>query len=320
MNYVLYGEEHFLLEKARDRIIHEHIKEEAYMNTVTYNAAQVDMNVILDDARTIPFFSDEKVIIVDHATFLSASDDTKMELDALIKYLEEPMDTTILIFIGEFAKLDARKKIVKLMQKKCKVLAFPRLDDSGKINYIRQELEERNLHVSKDALQELNRRLPLDIASIRHELEKLELLGDDISLNDVQHLVTRPLEEDVFALVNAVVKKDVTASFHIWKDLQVQNKDAIYLIALLASQFHFLFQVKTLSNQGYTREQITSELKAHPYRVKLSLQTCASLELSYILDILNRLATLDQKLKSGQLDKKMGFEIFLIDLMEGKKI
>ena len=115
------------------------------------------------------------------------------------------------------------------------------------------------------------------------------------------------------------MKNDLKTALRLWNDLCVLNKDAIYLIALLASQFRFLYQVKTLMMQGYSKNEITSELKAHPYRVQISMQNCAHLELAHILHILAQLADLDQKLKSGQLDKKLGFELFLMQMKKGMK-
>lgn len=319
MNYILYGEEHYLLEESLKRIIKEHVQQEDDLNTVTYDASRSELAVVLDDAKTIPFFSDKKIIVVTHATFLSASDDTNWDVEALDAYLQNPMDTTIMIFVGEFAKLDARKKIVKSMQKACKVLQYSRLDDSSKINYIRQELNKRQIHVQAEAMSELEKRLPCDIQTIRNEIDKLAICGGEIDLNGVQLLVTRPLEEDVFVLVNAVVKNDLKTALHLWNDLCVLNKDAIYLIALLASQFRFLYQVKTLMMQGYNKTDITSQLKAHPYRVQVSMQNCTHLELAHILEILAQLAELDQKLKGGQLDKKLGFELFLLQLKKGNQ-
>lgn len=318
MNYVLYGEEHYLLEESLKRIVREHVSKEDELNTVTYDASRTDVSVVLDDARTIPFFCERKVIIVNHATFLSTNDDTQWDVDAVESYLKDPMESTVLIFVGDFVKLDGRKKIVKFIQKTCRVLQYAKLDESSKISYIRQEIEKRNLPVSSEALQELEKRLPCDIQTIKNEFDKLSLYERDIDLEAVEHLVTRPLEEDVFLLVNAVVNRDLKQAMHLWNDLCVLNKDAIYMIALLASQFRFLYQVKTLMIQGCNKSDITSELKAHPYRVQLSMQNCTSLELSYILELLARLAELDRKLKSGQLDKKLGFELFLMQLKKGK--
>ena len=103
-------------------------------------------------------------------------------------------------------------------------------------------------------MQALLRRLPLDIRTIQTEMEKLELYGGVISSDVVERLVTRPLEEDVFQLVNAVVDRDLRKSFHMWQDLCVLNKDAIYLIALLAAQFRFLYEVKALMLHGKGKE------------------------------------------------------------------
>lgn len=314
MNYVLYGEEHYLLQDTLKRIIAKYVKEESEFDTVTYDAANTDIQTILEDATTIPFFSDYKVILVQHANFLSTANDTEIDVKALEQYLDHPMDSTVLIFIGDFAKLDARKKIVKKVQKCCKVLQFRKLDDAGKQNYIRDEIAKRKIQIATDALQELTARMPLDVGTIHMEMDKLELYGDLITKDVVQKLVTRPLEEDVFQLVNAVVDKNIRKAFHMWQDLSVLNKDAIYLIALLASQFRFLYQVKACMMQSMRKDEIASSLAAHPYRVQLAMQSAQRLSITYLMEILERLATLDQNLKAGKLDKKLGFEMFLLGL------
>lgn len=76
--------------------------------------------------------------------------DTDMDISLLDKYLDAPMESTILIFTGSFEKMDARKKIVK-DAKTCKVLQFHRLDALGKQNYIREEIKRRNLSVEPNA-------------------------------------------------------------------------------------------------------------------------------------------------------------------------
>lgn len=314
MNYVLYGEEQYRLKKTLKTIIAEYIKEEDDLNTITYDALQCDLDTILEDAMTIPFFSNYKIILVYHANFLSTNNDTGIDANDLERYIKNPMDSTVLILIGDFAKLDARKKIVKLLQKNWKVLEFRKLDDMGKRSYLNEEIKHRQLQVDPLAFSELQKRLPLDMETIHSEMDKLELYGGTITQEVVTHLVARPLEEDVFELVNAVVEKDVRKAFEIWCDLCVVNTDAIYLIALLASQFRFLFEVKTLLMQGETKESMKDILHAHPYRIKLAIQSVQYLSSASLLEMLAKLAVLDQKLKGGLLDKKLGFELFLLEL------
>ena len=314
MNYVLYGEEQFRLKKTLQTIIKEYIADGDELNTVQYDALQCDLETILEDAMTIPFFSAYKIILVYHANFLSTANDTGIDPNGLENYVKQPMESTVLILIGDFAKLDTRKKIIKLIQKNWKVLEFRKLDDLGKQSCVKEEIQRRQLHVDAQAMQELLKRLPLDMETIHSAFDKLQLYGGDITQDVVAHLVARPLEEDVFELVNAVVEQDVRKAFRIWCDLCVVNTDAIYLIALLASQFRFLFEVKTLMMQWESKDGIKDILHAHPYRIKLAMQSVQNLSASYLMSMLAKLATLDQKLKGGLLDKKMGFEMFLLEL------
>ena len=65
---------------------------------------------------------------------------------------------------------------------------------------------------------------------------------------------------------------------------------------------------------GKGKDAIKDELKAHPYRVQLAMKTAQRLGIGYLMHILEQLATLDQNLKAGRLDKKLGFEMFLLGI------
>lgn len=315
MNYVVHGEEQYQVRKAIDAIVLKEIGQRDELNTIVYDALQVDIDVILEEAQTIPFFTDRKCILVKNANFLSSSNDTEIDLERLEAYLQNPMESTVMILSGEFAKMDTRKKIVKKIGSLCKVSTCNKLDKDSLPAYLKEQLQKRQLHINNATFQTLCERLPYDIGVIQMELDKLELYGGDINEALIKQLVTRSLEEDVFALVNAVVEKNMKRVFQIWEDLQVLNKDPIYLIALIASQFHLLYQVKCAELQGLRKQdEIASQLGVHPYRVKLALPVCSRLSIDSILDVLQQLADLDQSIKTGRVDKTLGFELFLLKL------
>lgn len=317
MNYIVHGEESYQVRQAIDAIIAKTIGVRDDMNTVVYNALQSDVQHVLEDAQTVPFFTEKKCILIEHADFLSANDDTAWDLEALIDYLSHPPEFTIVIFSGDFAKCDMRKKNVKKILSLCRVTVCNKLDQSALSVYVKEQLDKRNLHVSPQAFSLLCERLPLDIATIQNELDKLELYGEVLDETMIKALVTRSLQEDVFAIVNAVVEKDTRKMFALWEDMQIQNKDPIYLIALISSQFHLLYQVKCATMQGYhAQDDIARQLGVHPYRVKLALRIVSRFSVDTLLDILARLADLDQSIKSGKVDKKLGFELFLLKVRE----
>ncbi len=314
MNYVLFGEEEYRLKKTLASIVSEYVKEDDTLNVIKYDAQQTELDVIISDAMTIPFFSPYKVIIVYHANFLSTTNDITIDTQKLVDYLKQPNESTVFILTGSFSKLDTRKKITKEIKNYCKIYEFHKLDEQGMKGYLSEEVKRRQLQIDSLASMELLKRVGLNIELLHQELDKLELYGEKISEDVVAALVSKPLEEDVFALVDAVVKKDVKKAFMIWQDFCIMHIDAIYMIALLAGQFRFLYEVKVLMMQGKLKGEIADILKAHPYRIQLAMQNVQHLSQNELIKMLSTLATLDQKLKSGSLDKKLGFEMFLLEL------
>lgn len=313
MNYVIYGEEGYQVKNAVNAAIQKEIGKRDEMNTVVYSALETSCEEILADAQTISFFTDKKCIVVEDSEFLSAKDSTGFLLEPLLEYLKAPMDSTVLILTGSFAKPDMRKKAVKQILSFCKCIVCNRLDKNSLPAYVKEQLQKRNIQVSPACFRLLCERLPYDVGMIHNELDKLELYGDTITESLIKQLVTRSLEEDVFALVNAVVNKDRRQCFRIWRDLQVLNKDPIYLIVLISSQFHLLYQVKCAMLQGMNRQdEIAEQLGVHPYRVKLALGICHRFTADDLLETLNRLADLDQSIKAGKVDKTLGLELFLL--------
>lgn len=317
MNYLIYGEEAYQVHKTIQRILKKEIGQRDDMNTAVYSMQNSDLDTILADAMTIPFFSEKKCVLVENADFLSTTPTKNVDLTKLEAYLQQPMDSTVLILSGSFAKLDQRKKSVKKMRDLCEVIVCNKLDRKSMPAYVKEQVQKRGLSLTPSTLDCLMKRLPCDIGVIQNELDKLALYHDSVDETVVKQLVSRSLEEDVFALVNAAVDKNMRRCFSIWEDLQVLNKDPIYLIVLISSQFQLLYQVKCAQLQGLTHpEEIAAQYSLHPYRVKLALGMAHRFSMDTLLKILAQLAQLDQSIKSGRVDKKLGFELFLLRLKE----
>lgn len=311
MNYLIYGEENGKIQKEIDKILKEYVKDDPF-GCITFNANTVKIEEILNEATTAPFFSDKKVILVKNANFLSASNDTDVDTAQLEAYLSHPLASTIFVMVGYFAKCDARKKIVKAVNKTCRVIACNLLDEQGKRAYILAALNEHYVKLDAKAKNRLLELLPNDTRQIDMEVIKCSNYPDELHEKDISLLISRNIEDDVFQLVHAIMHQDLKKAFSIYQDMLILNKDAIFLIAVLASQFRFYFQVKTLVSQGLNESEITTELKAHPYRVKLSIQAVQMTTCKQLLNVLDELASCDQKIKTGLLDKKLGFELFLL--------
>ena len=84
-------------------------------------------------------------------------------------------------------------------------------------------------------------------------------------------------------------------------------------MGLLESQYRVLYQVKLLNNRGYRESEIAKELAIHPYRTKKILELGRTTTIKEVKSFLLKLAELDLKLKSGQVDKELAMELLIIN-------
>lgn len=312
MYYILYGEEDHLRKKQIEVLCKQY--QATDFNVNIYDAKQIELHQIMEDANTPPFFEEYKIILIKNADFLTTSQEGSYDLKPLEAYLKDPLASTVLIFETSHDKLDTRKKIVKTLKKEAKLHHCAKLDERGKEDVVKSRIQKDHLQLTPQAYSMLLSRLPLDLNQIHHSLDILSLYDGLINEGVIDALIHKPLEDDVFALVNAVLERNSKKAYSLWLDFQQANIEPIYLTALLASSFRFLFEVKVYMQQGYDASFIASELHAHPYRVRRNMESASRISLHECQERLATLAQLDQNMKSGKLDKKMAFELFLLEL------
>ena len=82
---------------------------------ITFDLNEQPIDYVIDEADTIPFFTERKCIIAKNASFLKAAEKGKEKIDHDLKrlesWLENPTDTAVTVFIAPYEKLDERKKV-----------------------------------------------------------------------------------------------------------------------------------------------------------------------------------------------------------------
>lgn len=316
MNYFLYGHDSFLLKQELSKLLKKN-ETEINANAVYYDGQANDFSIekIIEDANTISLFAQHKVIIVNNPLFLAnqiLNDEQSLVLE---QYLQNSSVFTDLIFYieqnGQYS-IDQRKKAYKMLIKFCNVINIKALNTDEFKAFVRNDLTKYKINIQPDAIDELIQRLPIDITNWKNELLKLSLYKKVINKNDVRYLIARSLDDNVFIMVNAVMRKNLRLAIEAWRDLAIMKHDPIELVAILASQFRFMYQCKILAKK-YDNRQIADQLNAKVARVNITLNNSRNIATERIMNLLAKLADLDQKIKNGIIDKQLGFELFLIE-------
>ncbi len=317
MNIVLYGSEELLLKQRLEKFKKQYKINDQDMNLSIYYPDETSMDVILQDAITPPFLTEYKMVILRKPTFLTTEKQKNVsdeDIAAFNDYIAHDNPTTIFIIYHNGEKFDERKKVMKNLRKHAQFIELNQVDEHTIYKTVRQAIIHRQAVIDDDALDLLLERTRGSLNEASNQVEKLCLYSKHITLHDVERLVAPPLEENVFALTNAIMAHDLVRVSSIYRDLMIANHEPIALIGLIASSIRQLYQVKLLDRKGYTDKEIVKIIGINPRALFPVRKNARSFQLDELERKLYELSELDINIKTGKIDKQRGLELFLMQI------
>ena len=319
--YLLLGEEAFLMQETLYHIVQASLlEEEKDFNLSIYDMEDSTVETALEDAETLPFMGERRVVVIKNPVYLTSEkkkEKVEHRIEKLEQYINSPAPYTIVVFVAPYEKLDERKKITKLLKKQATVLEMKSLSDADTKKWMENVAKEALVELDRDAVDQLLLLTAGDLMVIHQEIQKLSTYvgeGGLITVDTVNLLVARTLEQNIFDLIDHVIHKRSKHALQIFYDLLKNNEEPIKILSLLVNQFRLILQVKELSTVGYGQQQIASTVKVHPFRVKLALQQARLFKTEELAMILMELAEADYEMKTGKKDKQLLLELFLLKL------
>ena len=105
--------------------------------------------------------------------------------------------------------LDKRKKVVKELQKYAEVKECDKLKENELLSFIKKRCVDNGYEINNDALNKFVLLLNDNLYVINSELDKLFIYKEDdkvISISDIDICTSRMLNDNIFDLVDAIVK------------------------------------------------------------------------------------------------------------------
>lgn len=313
MNYILYGEQFPMIKKRLSKILKERLGEPDSFNVVKFDLDETDPNEIVGEAELLPLGYDRKAVIVDHCSFLGNGGNKELR-EIFTKLIQNSSDEIDLILIHRSATIDDKLPLVQEVKEKGQIFNFVNLKKDDWPVFIKKYFKDHNVEIEPAAVNELASRVDGDLYRFMNEAQKLTLYKDKITVADVALMVSKPIEDDVFQISNALMRGDNATALSIYRDLRkIDYRATETLIPMLGTQFRFISQVCFLDEKGLEKGQIAKQLGTSEVRVSIALKNSRYLSRTMIAHALDDLYQLDYNIKSGQIDRYYGFELFLIN-------
>ena len=318
MAFIVCGSQQPLVKKQIKSCILQQVKDVDNCEIIRLDSNKINENDLLDECEQYSLCFNKKVIILENCGFLTGEkSEAKFSYsDKLIKYLANENPNTILIFSVIYdKKLDSRTKIYKILSTKDCIIMCKELTAKEWPKQVELYFKKKHVLIEDSAIEEICKRCDGNFNIFLNESKKLLLYKkDQILLDDVKKIFTKPLYNNVFEIQNNLLHNNKEKAIQIFRDLEIsKNIEPVVLISIFANQLISLDKYLYLYKKGFSYGEIATQLGENPYVVMKNINNFRNIKSELIEKVLDKLYLLDKEIKHGEINKSYGFELFLIN-------
>lgn len=306
--YCLYGEEAYLKRSFKVRL-REAILNGDTMNYHYFEGKDADVRSIIDAADTMPFFADYRLVLIEDSGLF------KKEADALVKYLPDMPETTILLFVE--SQMDKRSKLYKAINSRGYVVELKRQEPAYLEKWILSILKKEGRQITRNTMTEFLERTGNDMDLIRCELDKLLSYTegrDVITSEDVEQVGSVQITGHIFDMVSAISARNRAKALALYNDLLALKEPPMRILFLIARQFNQLLQVRQLSDSGMDQGTIAKKLSLNPYIAGKIRSQARSFSPDALKEAVTACVEAETAVKTGSLTDQLAVEMLLVQL------
>lgn len=266
--YFLQGEEPYYIDVIAD-FITSHIldeNEKEFNQSVLYGR-ETNVPSILECAKRFPMASNYQVVMVKEAQQIKEKD---LE-EKLIKYIENPLKSTILVLCYKYKYLDGRKAFSKAISKKGILFDSDKIYENKIPDWIASYLSKKNYRIAVKATMLLTEYLGNDLGKIVNELDKLILnvkTGNEINTSHIEQYIGISKDFNVFELQNALGAKNFLKANQIINYFSKNTKVHPLTVTLFNLYSYFSRILIYHYLQDKSNKNAAAILKVHPFFLK----------------------------------------------------
>lgn len=283
-----------------------------------YTLDETPLADVLASARTVPMFSEWRLIVAKRADGLG-SDDYKL----LSVYLEAPNAATSLVLVA--TQMDGRLRFVQQLKKQqfFKVFAAPK---ASRVNqWLREEASRRGLRIDNDGLAALVDTVGATTLALQQALDRLRLAqpqdlraqsrGTPIGADAIRTMFARTREGSIWPLVDAFGAGKEKRFFEELSLLLRHHEPPLRIAAMLLRQLRMLALMRAALSRGVPPQAAAVEAGAPPFKASDLAMQSRRFSGRSLRFALARLAKLDRELKGSNASPALALELAALEVL-----
>lgn len=342
----LYGEDTYRSRRKSREFKEKFLKEvdPSGLNLTYLPGGNLDLENFAKTALAPAFLAKKRMIIIED--LLSGNKNKSFKKDLLDLLLEKNQKIDNILLFYESQKIASKDKLFAFLSGQRYAQEFSPLSGAELARWLRNEALSRGAKIETKAVDLLISFLGNDLWQLDAEIDKLiaykfishpektqpnvldltpavkqeagfnsrEIISSGksevlVTAEDIKMLVKGKINEDIFALTDALGKKDKKQALYLLHNQLVSGIDPLHLLSMITWQFRILLLTKDLI-QNQPQARIGGRLNIHPYVAQKAILACKNFELAELKQIYQELLGIDMKIKTGS-DPVLAFDLFV---------
>ncbi len=309
--YLLIGTERYLRTAAVREITNTALSDTLLreFNECSFSLLSERIDSAIAAAEQLPMMAERRVVRIRDFAKLREADE-----EILIRYLGNPVDSTVMIFIAD--ELDKRKRATKTLLERCAVVEFTPLKDAEAKAWARVRLKELKVTADDQVLAEVIRLVGTNVQTLFSELDKLAAAAaatGKLTLELVDELIGRSRELSNFELGDHVLARNRKRALETLHRLLDDGVEPVMLIGLIAGNYHRLALGKHLLARGL-RDDIFKNMSIPPFKRDAFMSTLQRSDSATIARGIQLIAAADLAIKTSQATPRLQLEMLVCEL------
>ncbi len=304
--YLLYGEEAYLRKQYKNRLKEAIIGDDS-MNYHYYEGKGVTIGEVIDQAETMPFFSEKRLILMENTGVFKGGG------EELSEYLKSPAQTVYFLFVE--TEVDKRSKLYKTVSAKGCAVEFGIQDENTLKRWVLGMVKRENKRISEPALNFLLEMTGTDMENIQKEMEKLFCYcmdQDAITERDIVQICTKRISSHIFDMINAIADRKQKKALELYYELLALKEPPMRILFLITRQFNLLLQVKELAGKGYQGRAIGEKVGLPGFVAGKYVTQASRFQKEELRETVEACVEAEEAIKTGRLNDNMSVELLIV--------
>jgi DNA polymerase-3 subunit delta len=332
MFYIIYGDDSYRCQAALNDIKAALGSQDMLsVNTTLLDGRKLTIRTLSDVCSVVPFMAPSRLVIVEglFKRFQSGEKQPRAygggdegnqnlkEWQGISDFIKAmPTSTVLVMFEPDLDPRSSNPLVKALSPVADKVLQLSEMKGRELTAWIKDHTVKNGARISPAAVILLADYIGGDLWSLSGELNKLMTYCQDreISETDVREITSFAREENIFALVDAVLEGRIKEAQLMLHRMLLYGTAPQQILSMIERQLTIILRVKELS-QGKPQQEIRERLGLHPkYPLDKTLKQSRTFTPARLRKAFHALLDTDVAIKTGKYEDNLALDLLVIEL------